>query len=149
MEVISSLLNYLFSWFYKKNWYIQKKIWRKIQFFIMQNKREKIIIDIFSALKSAVSERANLFDFESVWKLSSSPSRVLMAAIKETKNKFFTAYAKKVSELMEEYLNNIKLFCVLWNHRVELNFMCIELAREKSCFLSIHNITNLLLLIHS
>lgn len=51
---------------------------------------------------------------------------------------------------MEEYLNNIKLFCVLWNHRVELNFMYVEREREqKRAFLSIHNITNLLLLIHS
>lgn len=69
---------------------------------------------------------------------------------KEQKKNFFYSICKKVSELMEEYLNNIKLFCVLWNHRVELNFMYVEREREqKRAFLSIHNITNLLLLIHS
>lgn len=72
------------------------------------------------------------------------------AAIKKQKKYFFYSICKKVSELMEEYLNNIKLFCVLWNHRVELNFMYVEREREqKRAFLSIHNITNLLLLIHS
>lgn len=69
------------------------------------------------------------------------------------KNKIFTAYARKKMrewwrKLMEGVLKQHSTFFLFYG-TIELSFYVYHEQQKSAVFLSIHNITNLLLLIHS